>query len=969
MKIKMNIKRKMLLFILLTSVIIFSISVGYINYKSRQLALKDAKKRALSVTHENALEIEKALSIDLAVLRTLSQAFLVYKDMPEEEWRSLFIKMYYHVFEKNTDFYKLWDSWEYKYFVQGWDKDYGRFSVNIYRKNGQIGHAVYERSLDGDNELYAKIKSINKQMLWEPYWDYYLEEGEQKQFMTSISAPIYRDNNFGGMVAADITMDRFQKLTQSIKPYDKTSAYLISNEGIFISHPNDELVGKSVSEFAPFFDEQFSLSTLIKEGKTGAFIGLDGNNNKVLLSLCPIQVGDYPAPWSLVLAVPVDVVLYDANKTQTVSLIVAIIGVLLISLIIYYMSKNISSALIMTTGILKKLSLGDIKAVDNLNIKRGDEIEDMANSVNALKEGLKETSVFAQEIGKGNLAVEFTPLSEKDVLGNSLIEMRKSLQHAKNEEEKRKIEDEKQNWATQGLAKFGEILRTNSHNIKQLSFNIMSNLISYLDINQGALFVVETEHNDEDDEVYLELKSAIAYGRDKYMKKRVVVGEGLVGRCAYEKKTIYLTDIPDDYIKITSGMGTANPTALLLVPLILNDEIFGVIELASFHEIEDYQIEFVEKLGESIASTIATVKINEKTSYLLEQSKSQAEELAAQEEEMRQNLEELQATQEEAARREYEMEGVINALGATAFIVEYDLDGIIIACNDKYSEVLGMPKEQIIGQSHQAGYVFDIESKANYDIFWGDLRRGESKHQINRVVYNTQEFWVDETYTPIISQTDGKPYKILKIGFDITEQKLKESEMQEQAEKINEESKIIDEYKNEITKLKKELEKIKKQSNISKHVDNKKEAEKISYDIKASGNNLLDWVDKFILGIEDIDEQHKQLIELVNSMFASFKLDKNKKEIKENIKSFVDFASYHFGNEEQYFEQFNYPESESHIKEHNEFIKQVKAFQSDYNANKVKFLDDIMSYIKVWLYRHFTEIDVKYVELFKSNGL
>jgi hemerythrin-like metal-binding protein len=288
--------------------------------------------------------------------------------------------------------------------------------------------------------------------------------------------------------------------------------------------------------------------------------------------------------------------------------------------------------------------------------------------------------------------------------------------------------------------------------------------------------------------------------------------------------------------------------------------------------------------------------------------------------------------------------------------------------------MLGMPKEQIIGQSHQAGYIFDVETKANYDIFWGDLRRGKSKHQINKVVYNTQEFWVDETYTPIISQTDGKPYKILKIGFDITEQKLKEIKMQEQAEQINKESEIIEEYKTEIENLKEELKKTKKQlNNISNNkksnTDAKSESESIIYDVKASGNNLLDWTDKFLFGIEDVDEQHKQLIELVNSMFASFKMDKTKKEIKENIKSFVDFASYHFGNEEQYFEQFNYSESKSHIKEHNEFLKQIKSFQIDYNTNKVKFLDDIMSYIKVWLYRHFTEEDIKFVELFKLNGL
>ena len=129
-----------------------------------------------------------------------------------------------------------------------------------------------------------------------------------------------------------------------------------------------------------------------------------------------------------------------------------------------------------------------------------------------------------------------------------------------------------------------------------------------------------------------------------------------------EKDYIFLTDIPKDYINISSGLGDENPRSLLLVPLIYNDEIFGIIEIASFNVYKDFEVDFVRRVAESIAATISTVKSTIQTAMLLEQSQQQAEEMSAQEEEMRQNMEELRATQEQSARREQELSTEVEEL-------------------------------------------------------------------------------------------------------------------------------------------------------------------------------------------------------------------------------------------------------------------------------------------------------------------
>ncbi|MGC9374170.1 MAG: GAF domain-containing protein [Bacteroidales bacterium] len=339
------------------------------------------------------------------------------------------------------------------------------------------------------------------------------------------------------------------------------------------------------------------------------------------------------------------------DRLESFIFIAGIILVIIAISIALYLSRVIITPIRKVKGILLEMGKGIMpkKQIKETN----DEIGEMAGALNNLIRGLKETTEFALEIGKQNFDSSYVPLSDKDDLGNALLDMRTNLKHATEEEKKRKKEDEQRNWASQGVAKFSEILRQNNDDLTKLSYDIISNLVKYCDANQGGLFIL---NDDDPDNPYIEMQSAYAYNRKKFLEKRIEPGVGLIGRAIQESETIYMTDIPNDYISITSGLGNDNPRSLLIVPLKLNEEVYGAIEMASFKPFEKYQIEFVEKIGESIASTYSSAKINIRTAELLEKTQQQAEEMKAQEEEMRQNMEELQATQEESARRETELE-------------------------------------------------------------------------------------------------------------------------------------------------------------------------------------------------------------------------------------------------------------------------------------------------------------------------
>ncbi|WP_157600990.1 GAF domain-containing protein [Persicobacter sp. CCB-QB2] len=213
--------------------------------------------------------------------------------------------------------------------------------------------------------------------------------------------------------------------------------------------------------------------------------------------------------------------------------------------------------------------------------------------------------------------------------------------------EVKQLEDNQRQWIAEGQSKVDYLLRTEED--KDAVFDkLLSFLIKYMEVNQGAVFLVQQE---EKENQYLEMVGCYAYNRKKFVNKKINIGEGLIGQCYLEQEKIFLTEIPDNYINITSGLGESNPTNLIVVPFLYNDEVVAILELASFKAVLDYQITFLENMGQSVAAFVMNHRINVRTQKLLEESQMHAEMLRAQEEEMRQNMEELTATQEEAERR------------------------------------------------------------------------------------------------------------------------------------------------------------------------------------------------------------------------------------------------------------------------------------------------------------------------------
>ena len=266
---------------------------------------------------------------------------------------------------------------------------------------------------------------------------------------------------------------------------------------------------------------------------------------------------------------------------------------------------------------------------------------DKTNQTSLLKqlENIQQGVNFATEISNGNLDYQINEQEADSELSKALLSMRVNLKEAA-------LREKQERYIDQGSSNINEILRTKSNNLDELSNALLKELVTYTGINQAGLFITTTE----EERTYLKLSACYAYDRRKFITKEIEIGEGLVGQAYLEKDIIYMNDVPQGYTFITSGLGEATAGCIIVMPLIDDETVVGVLELASLSDLDEIKRRYIEKISQSIASTLKGVEVNQQTKVLLESLQEQTEEMRAQEEEMRQNMEELSATQEEMQR-------------------------------------------------------------------------------------------------------------------------------------------------------------------------------------------------------------------------------------------------------------------------------------------------------------------------------
>ena len=381
----------MLLTICSVMALAFTVTIGIVAVMSGNLAETEALEKAEQMAYRYGGVVRADVEVAVDAARTLAQVFegvkIGFEEMENGKalpHRELLNQLLKQVIVKNPNFYGVWTVWEPNA-LDGRDKECsntaghdgtGRFVPIWDRYSGNLESRTcssYDR--DGAGDYYLVSKRTGKEVITEPYT---FSIAGQDHLMTTVSVPIVLDGRVLGVVGVDIALKTFQEAFSGIKIYETGYLSIISNGGLYVSHPDGDRPGKSLFTYDPWSK---AYQQDIKSGK--AFT--TENFSKTLDSMVsrisvPIYIGGTDTPWAAMISIPKAMVLKKANKIRYVCLLVAIVAMLVLVATVYVITGRATRPILRAVEFAEAVSQGDFSRT--LATRRSDEIGTLVGALN-----------------------------------------------------------------------------------------------------------------------------------------------------------------------------------------------------------------------------------------------------------------------------------------------------------------------------------------------------------------------------------------------------------------------------------------------------------------------------------------------------------------------------------------------------------------------------------------------------------
>ncbi|MCF6367041.1 MAG: PAS domain S-box protein [Bacteroidales bacterium] len=761
MKIFKNLNIKKKLFILIITVFFFTI-LSVVIYTIISVT-HTTDKKAVEITeiiNDNyTVKIEAELNRGVELLNFIFEIIQNKTESGRLQLNKTEINLLKSFLESNKDITHLFLLMDENFISENLqtnsnNDDVQSYSLSFYNSNNEVIPTVSETGRYTFDLMKLNYREYEQYTyMSEPFNLNLLETDET---VLTIAKPIYKHNKVIGAVGINFSLSEVAEIINSIIYYE----YGVDAELVLLTENNNIVF---ITE-KPWLSGKNILNSNTKEQEIYNSLKLNENNikgGKYKAVVNSFNAEETNVSWELITILPTitltQKLMSDIYKAL---LIVSLILVLGLFTVLFFIKKTFNP-INSLVKVVKKLSRGELIELSENN-NYNNEFDKIAVGLNKVSENIKEAADISYNIANGNYNEKVKQKGEDDILSVSINKIAQNLKTAEEENLLQKKTTYKQLWMRKGRFEVSEAERKSENNIKDLTFNILQELVNYTNAVIGGIYLYDP------DSQIITLTASYAYENRKQINKTFKVGEGIVGACVIEKKKIILNKVPYDYIKIASGLGNGIPSNISVIPVFYQEKINAVIELAFLKQPEEYVIEFIEQLSDNIGAWIDASLINTKTAELLLISRKQTKELANKEKELETKVEELQRIQAEIDMQNAESKSIMNAINHTVLTVEYTLDGVVVNSNEKYEEIMGFSPEDIIGAN-----VFDIvkDQKEDLGLIILQVAKGiPVKTQVKRYTKSGKEKWLSATYTPYYN-TEGKITRVLFFAHDITKMK------------------------------------------------------------------------------------------------------------------------------------------------------------------------------------------------------
>jgi|GEM_PF-3152323 len=386
-----------------------------------------------------------------------------------------------------------------------------------------------------------------------------------------------------------------------------------------------------------------------------------------------------------------------------------------------------------------------------------------------LQEALEATQANEEELRQNMEELQATQ-DEMEVQRKRLVENQERMEKVEIELRERQAKMERSQWLEGNITQFDDIMRLKyDTSIEEFSDVMIQHLAELIKATQGAFYIFDEDQNS------LQMTAGYACTPQSVKQSEFKVGEGILGQIIKTKKTVYLQDLPEEGIVIESALTRVHSRSLLIVPLLYNEALQGVLEIAVIENIDDLHQELIKRLSKNLAAMLQSMRGILKTQKLL----SQSQQMTAQ---LQENARELEKTKKEVEQRATEFQTQFHAIDRSMLVLEYDEQGKIKSANENFALLSGYDASELKNR-HQN--IFLEETYTNspaYQKLWEDIaQKGYAEAEYACKTKEGTRFWMRANH---YSLEEGNEQRIRVLAYDIT------TEM-EQAQKIKDQLAIL----------------------------------------------------------------------------------------------------------------------------------------------------------------------------------